>query len=74
MGPKKTPPILPLKEDDETYHLNKTNSVTWERKCLLDLVLRSQEQLPTSTNFFASSLKARGLINSFVGELTLPKW
>ena len=30
MGPKKTPPVLPLEEDDETYHLDKTNSVTWE--------------------------------------------
>jgi hypothetical protein len=31
MGPKKTPPMLPIKEDEEeTYHLDKTNSVTWE--------------------------------------------
>jgi hypothetical protein len=30
VGPKKSPPVLPLKEDEEAYRLDKTNSITWE--------------------------------------------
>jgi hypothetical protein len=30
VGPKKSPPVLPLKEEEEVYHLDKTNSITWE--------------------------------------------
>jgi hypothetical protein len=30
VGPKKSPPILPLEEDKEAYRLDKTNSITWE--------------------------------------------
>jgi hypothetical protein len=30
VGPKKSPPVLPLEEDEEAYRLDKTNSITWE--------------------------------------------
>jgi hypothetical protein len=30
VGPKKSPPVLPLEEDKEAYCLDKTNSITWE--------------------------------------------
>jgi hypothetical protein len=29
VGPKKSPPVLPLEEDEEAYCLDKTNSITW---------------------------------------------
>jgi hypothetical protein len=30
MGPKKSPSVLPLKEEEEAYRLDKTNSIIWE--------------------------------------------
>jgi hypothetical protein len=30
VGPKKSPPVLPLEEDEEAYRLDETNSITWE--------------------------------------------
>jgi hypothetical protein len=30
VGQKKSPPVLPLEEDEEAYRLDKTNSITWK--------------------------------------------